>query len=44
MERIKGFLKEQINQSALKINEKFINNNKITTDDMVKILFNILDK
>lgn len=44
MERIKGFLKEQINQSALKINEKFINNNKITTNDMVKILFNILDK
>ncbi len=44
MEKIKGFLKEQIHQSALKINEKFINNNKITTNDMVKILFNILDK
>ena len=43
MEKIKGFLKEQIHQSALKINEKFINN-KITTDDMVKILFKILDK
>lgn len=43
MEKIKGFLKEQIHQSALKINEKFINN-KITTNDMVKILFNILDK
>ena len=43
MDKIRRFLKEQIHQSALKINEKFINN-KITTDDMVKILFNILDK